>query len=343
MKRFKKVASIALVSAISVSMLAGCGTSGTASSAAASTPNASAASQAASSAAPASSAQAQFIVGFANNNDQYNYCAKFRDDLVKECQKQNIKLLVTDAKGDTNVQNGQIDDFIVQNAKIVSAISNDLDGSVPALESAKNANLPYVSFLTSVKDGDKYDKYIYIGSQNYDAGKKQGEYLAKALPQNAKVIYLTGQPNDQQYIDRKAGLKDALKSRTDIKWLSEYNTENKKDKGMSVTEDCLQAYSAFDAIICQNDDSALGAVEALKSANRMKGVITVGIDGSDAALQSIKAGELSVSILQNAEAQAKAGAEVFAKIRDGADPAAIKDIYVPFETITKDNVSEYLK
>lgn len=292
-------------------------------------------------AAAAESAE-EFIVGFANNNDVYDYCAKFRDYLVEATEAEGITILVTDAEGDTNVQNGQIDDLIIRGAKVVSAISNDLDGSVPALEAARAAKIPYISFLTTVRNADDYDKFIYIGSRNYDAGHMQGEYLAKALPKDAKIIYLTGQPNDQQYIDRKAGLVDALAERTDITWLAEYNSENQKDKGLSITEDCLQAYDSFDAIVCQNDDSALGVVEALKAANRLEGVITVGLDGSDSALASIKAGELTISILQDAKAQAAAGAKVFAQIRDGVDPTKIEDILVPFAVINAENVDEYL-
>ena len=288
-------------------------------------------------------AENKYVVGFANNNDVYDYCAKFRDYLKAECNALGIDVIVTDAGGDTNVQNGQIDDMIVQDAKIVSAISNDLDGSVPALEAARAAGIPYVSFLTTIRNADDYDKFIYIGSQNYDAGAMQGEFLAKALPENAKIIYFTGAPNDQQYIDRKAGLMDKLAARTDVTVLAEYNVQNKKDLGMSTAEDCLQAFEAFDAIVCQNDDSALGVVEALKSASRLEGVITVGLDGSDAALASIAAGELTMSVLQDAKAQAKAGADVFAKIRDGADPATIEDVFVPFAIITKDNVADFQK
>ncbi len=292
--------------------------------------------------AAAAESTEEFIVGFANNNDVYDYCAKFRDYLVEATEAEGITIFVTDAKGDTNVQNGQIDDLIIREAKVVSAISNDLDGSVPALEAARAAKIPYISFLTTVRNADDYDKFIYIGSRNYDAGHMQGEYLTKALPKDAKIIYLTGQPNDQQYIDRKAGLVDALAERTDITWLAEYNSENQKDKGLSITEDCLQAYDSFDAIVCQNDDSALGVVEALKAANRLEGVITVGLDGSDSALASIKAGELTISILQDAKAQAAAGAKVFAQIRDGVDPATIEDILVPFTVINAENVNEYL-
>ena len=92
-----------------------------------------------------SSEKNDYLVGFANNSDTYNYCAKFRSYLKDVTEAEGISITVTDAGGDTNVQNGQIDDFIVQNVNVVSAISNDLDGSIPALEAAKAAGLPYVS------------------------------------------------------------------------------------------------------------------------------------------------------------------------------------------------------
>ena len=142
-----------------------------------------------------------YLVGFANNSDTYNYCAKFRTYLKEATEAEGIDIMVTDAGGDTNVQNGQIDDFIVQNANAVSAISNDLDGSVPALKAAEDAGIPYISFLTTVSGGDDYDGYIYVGSPNVDAGTAQGEYLVDVLPENAKILYFTGEPNDQQYLD----------------------------------------------------------------------------------------------------------------------------------------------
>lgn len=287
--------------------------------------------------------EADFVIGFANNSDTYNYCAKFRTYLKQETETLGMKIIVTDAGGDTNVQNGQIDDFLVQNVNIVSAISNDLDGSVPALEAVRAANIPYISFLTTIRNADDYDKFIYIGSKNYDAGVEQGKYLVENLPENAQIVYFTGEPNDQQYIDRKQGLMDQLASRPDITILSEYNVKNQKDLGMSTAEDVMQAFDKFDAIVCQNDDSALGVVEALKSAGRLEGVMVIGIDGSDDALQSVKNGEMTMTVLQDALAQAKAGAQVFQQIRDGADPSTIEDVYVPFQIITKDNVDDYLK
>lgn len=284
-----------------------------------------------------------YLVGFANNSDTYSYCAKFRSYLKEEVEAKGMEIMVTDAAGDTNVQNGQIDDFIVQSANAVSAISNDLDGSVPALEAAKAAGIPYVSFLTSVSGGDDYDGYIYIGSPNYDAGKAQGEYLCEVLPENAQILYFTGVPNDQQYIDRKQGLTEALAARDDIEILDEYNVENAKDKGMSTAEDCLMSYDKFDAIVCQNDDSALGVVEALKGAGRLSEVLVLGIDGSDDALASIKNGEMAMTAFQDARAQAQAGADVFEQLKNGTSPADIEDVFVPFKIVSADNVDEYME
>ena len=311
----KRLLSILMVTAMCATMVVGCGTADDTKDSSSS-----------------SKGKSDYLVGFANNSDTYNYCAKFRSYLKDATEAKGISITVTDAGGDTNVQNGQIDDFIVQNANVVSAISNDLDGSIPALEAAKDAGLPYVSFLTSVSGGDDYDGYIYVGSPNEDAGKAQGEYLCEAFPDGASILYFTGAPNDQQYVDRKKGLEEALKKNPNIKILDEYNVENSKDLGMSTAEDSLLSYDKIDAIVCQNDDGALGVVEALKSAGKLDSIQVLGIDGSDDALQSI----------QDAKAQAEAGADIFEKLKKGTDPADIEDVNIPFKIVTKDNVADYL-
>lgn len=321
----KRLLSILMVTAMCATMAVGCGTADD-------TKDSSSFSK----------GKSDYLVGFANNSDTYNYCAKFRSYLKDATEAKGISITVTDAGGDTNVQNGQIDDFIVQNANVVSAISNDLDGSIPALEAAKDAGLPYVSFLTSVSGGDDYDGYIYVGSPNEDAGKAQGEYLCDAFPDGASILYFTGAPNDQQYVDRKKGLEEALKKNPNIKILDEYNVENSKDLGMSTAEDSLLSYDKIDAIVCQNDDGALGVVEALKSAGKLDSIQVLGIDGSDDALQSIQDGEMTMTALQDAKAQAEAGADIFEKLKKGTDPADIEDVNIPFKIVTKDNVADYL-
>ena len=168
-----------------------------------------------------------------------------------------------------------------------------------------------------------------MGSPNTDAGKAQGEYLCEVLPENARILYFTGEPNDQQYIDRKQGLTDALAARSDIEIMDEYNVKNAKDQGMRTAEDCLMSYDEIDAIVCQNDDAALGVVEALKSAGRLEGILVLGVDGSDDALTSIKNGEMAMTALQDARAQAQAGAEISSSSKTAPVPQILKTYMYP--------------
>jgi ABC-type sugar transport system ATPase subunit len=112
-------------------------------------------------------------------------------------------------------------------------------------------------------------------------------------------------------------------------------------EGMKVTEDWIQSFPQFDAIIAANDRMALGALEALQGADRLKGVMISGVDGVPDALKAIKAGEMSQTIFENAGGQARAAFEVVEGIKKGDQPPAEK--LVPFESISKDNVDQYTK
>jgi len=112
---------------------------------------------------------------------------------------------------------------------------------------------------------------------------------------------------------------------------------------MLITEAWIQAYEKFDAICCQNDDSALGAIEALKAANRLEGVYVVGLDGGDPALASIQSGELAATAYQDAEGQAEALVEICKRIIEGEDPTVIEDIVIPFKMVTLENVQDFIK
>ena len=222
----------------------------------------------------------------------------------------------------------------------------DKDGCLPAIDYAKQAgNLPVISVLTSLRDrGNNYKNYIYVGSRNYDGGLMQGAWLAKTLRKGAGVWLLGSSSGDQQGIDRQKGLLDGLAQggRTDVKVVSNMMTNNMKDKGVSVMEDWLNAYPKIDCVAGTNDDSVLGAIEAAKSAGRMNdGTIFVGLDGGDAARQSVKAGEMTMTVLQDADTQAKELINVAVKLRSGVDPSKISDVFVPFKVITRDNVDKF--
>ena len=125
-------------------------------------------------------------------------------------------------------------------------------------------------------------------------------------------------------------------------FIEDFGLEGDAHAGKWHRQISLLSYDKIDAIVCQNDDGALGGVEALKSAGKLDSIQVLGIDGSDDALQSIQDGEMTMTALQDAKAQAEAGADIFEKLKKGTDPADIEDVNIPFKIVTKDNVADYL-
>jgi inositol transport system substrate-binding protein len=112
-------------------------------------------------------------------------------------------------------------------------------------------------------------------------------------------------------------------------------------QGMALMEDWLQAFPKIDGVICANDQMALGAIQALKAANRLTGTYIAGVDCTDEMLQDIKAGIADVSILQSAPLEAQGAYEMLKKLRAG-ETLPDQDI-IPQVAVSKDNVDQYLK
>jgi inositol transport system substrate-binding protein len=161
------------------------------------------------------------------------------------------------------------------------------------------------------------------------------------LPENAKVVYMTGTAGMSVTVDRQEGLHDALEEagRTDVEFLAENDANFDKAEGMTLMEDWIQSFPEIDAVIAANDQMALGAMEALKAADRLEGIQVIGVDGVEEALAAIKNGEMTMTAFQNCDAQAKACTELLDKLANGEE---VSDVLVPYETITADNVDEYM-
>ncbi|MBN7130605.1 sugar ABC transporter substrate-binding protein [Burkholderia multivorans] len=286
----------------------------------------------------ASAADKKFVVGYTNLADTDVFTMS-RKSAFSDAAKAdpNLNVIFTDANGDASRQLDQIDNFISQKVDAIVVVPVDYQGIVPGVERANKAGIPVIALGIQSAGG----KYTFVGSKNFDAGRLQGEFMAAKLPKNAQILYLQGTPGLYHSKERLAGFTQALAKRPDVKVLSNLPANYDRANGMQVTEDWVQRFPKFDAIIAANDQMALGALEALKTAGRLKGVMISGIDGTADALHAIKAGEMSQSIFQNAKGQGAAAYQVIETIKSGKQPPA--EVIVPFESVTKDNVGTYLK
>lgn len=289
-----------------------------------------------------------YKVAYANVNDLFPYTVKLRDYLKLYAEEAGMEFFSSHAENDLNKQVDQVENYLLQGVNAMIVMPCDPDGIVPMVDKCWEQGVPFCTVA-----GNTTGKSIHVGSLNYEAGLMQADYMAEVLPENGKVLYLHADPINQEYVDRRNGFLTLFEKRPDLELLSEQNCKSRTDLGMSVTETWIQAYPQFDGIVCQNDDSALGAVEALKAANRLEGVYVVGLDGSDPALESIVAGELAATAYQDAPGQARAMIDILIDIRDGVDPETLVNdgpnpvptapvIAIPFQIITAENVQDFM-
>ena len=158
-------------------------------------------------------------------------------------------------------------------------IVQPLDGQalIPVIDKAYAMNPPIPVINLALKIDDKNS--VSLESDPILEGRLIGDYAAKKLPQGAKVAILEGEPGNLAAASREKGILEGLKARPDIKVIADLTSHWRRDNAMSITEDWLQAYPQIDAILCHNDDSALGAIEALKAVGKAGKVMVLGVDG----------------------------------------------------------------
>jgi inositol transport system substrate-binding protein len=334
----KKIISILLMSILLVSLLSACGSDASDNQSANTSDPAKSEEQA--KADDSTKTDKKFKIGFANIADTDVYCKFGRDVFIEQAEARgNYEVIATDADLKNDVQLAQIETLIAQKVDAIVVIPVDYAGVVPGIQAANKAGIPIISLIIDAKDGD----FTFVGSSNKEAGIMQGEFLAETLPENAQVLYMEGTPGLDHSKLRKEGFHEVMsEKRSDIKILASQPADYYRDKAMALMENWMQAYPEFDAVIAANDQMALGAIQALKGADRLEGVQVVGIDATEEACATIKTGEMKLSVFQDAENQAKACLETLVSILEKGEEAP-EEVIVPFKDVTQENVDEFIK
>lgn len=284
------------------------------------------------------SSDEKFVIGYSNRLDSDTFLMDLKTAFGEIASKdESVEVLYADADNDSQKQLEQIDNFFVQGGDCLVICPNDGDSIVSAVEAANEKDIPVIIFSTESAGGE----YYFVGISNYDCGLMQGEFMKDALPEGAKVLYLGGNSGYQISIDRKEGFYAGLGDRADdIEILSEQECMYTMDEGMTIMEDWIQTFPEFDAVVCVNDQSALGAIQALKGANILEGKLVAGIDAIDDARTAVKDGDMTMTVMQDPIAQAQAVYDAVKVLKDGGEPEKV--VEVPLIEITKDNVDEYI-
>ena len=275
---------------------------------------------------------------FLVHTGQNLYGSMLREEFDKIAKEHGQAVDYFDAGGDADVQAEQLERIVQNGAKFAVLLAVDENKVVPAVEKAVDAGVNVVAAQRHLAS----DKVFGVYSDEYGAGQMQAEYMERNLPTGAHVFYLQGSSELLSSRQRWEGFKDrCLAKRPDIWIVDRQDGRYSREEGRRITEQWLHDYSQIDAIICANDEMALGALAALTSAHRARGCMVSGIDAMEDAVSAVEAGEMRQTIKQDVRGQAQGVYRMIEQLQQGEQPKEI--LYIPLIPITKDNVAKYRK
>ena len=216
------------------------------------------------------------------------------EGLRTEAEKKGYNLIITSAEWDLGKQTSQVEDFISRKVDAIVICPVDSKGIGSGITEANKAGIPVFTADIAAEEGKVVS---HIASDNVQGGKLAGEYLAKLLKGKGKVAIIN-QPAITSVLDRVAGFKEAISGYPDIKIAADVNGQGVRDRSLQAAADVLQANPDLNGIFGINDDTALGALDAVNQFNR-RGISIIGYDATPPAADAILKGtSLKADVVQ---------------------------------------------
>ena len=243
------------------------------------------------------------VVGFSQPEKEVNpFRIAETESIRSEAKERGVKKLVyTNANSQASKQISDIRDMIAQDVDALIVAPLLEEGLDPALNAAKQAKVP-VFLIDRETAGTPCEDYItFMGSNFLEQGKRAADIMADLTNEKAKVAVLEGTPGASVTIDRTEGFEKQLKKYPDMEIVASQTGEFLRTKGQTVMEQLIQSNPEIDAVYAENDEMALGAIQALKDAGKDPGqdVKVVSIDGTRQAVQAIITGDINAVIETN--------------------------------------------
>lgn len=250
----------------------------------------------------------------------------------------DVELTVVDAGGDAAKQLQQVETFISQKVDAIIMQPQEQEACSPAIDKAKAAGIPIINCNSlTITEPD-----AYVGSNDSESAEIAMTYIAEQLGGKGNVLMMHGHPGQTAEVKRTEGAMDILAQNPDMTLLDEQTADWDRAEAMTLMENWIQAYGdQINAVFCQNDEMALGALNALVQAGKKDNVLVVGVDAIDDALQSVKDSKMDATVYQDCKGQAEGAIEAAYKLAKGE--SVEKEILIPFILVTTENVDEYLK
>lgn len=235
-----------------------------------------------------------------------------------------VNLDIRNAEQSQIFQNSHMDDFIEDGCDVVCINLVDRTDASSVIEKAKSSDVPVIFYNRELvkEDLERWEKLYYVGADAFESGRMQGEILVDQCRKDFSSIDKNGD-GVLQYImlEGEAGHNDSMsRSMSVIQEITEngYTVEKladeianwNRDQAASKMSSFLELYgSRIEVILANNDDMALGAVDALHDQGMEAGSsewpVILGVDGTAVGMKAVENGELLGTVINDAKGQAQ--------------------------------------
>lgn len=292
---------------------------------------------------------------------QLNICIREQLDQL-ENDDFEIIIAVRDAAGSQRTQDDQVKELIDAGCNILFINLVDRTDPSEIIDIAKENNVPIIFFNREpvAEDMMRWDGLYYVGADAKQSGTLQGELAVDAILADSRIdrnkdgkiqyVVLEGEPGHQDAIIRTESAVNTLKDNgIQLEKLgygiANWNRAQAQNRMMQIIG---QHQNEIELVLANNDDMALGAIDAYKKLNYTESALPLffGIDGTDVGLQAVTDSELAGTVYNDKEGQATAMAKLAVAIISGDGLEEIefqneKYIYLPYFKVTIDNVDDF--
>jgi inositol transport system substrate-binding protein len=256
----------------------------------------------------------------------------------------DVDLTIVDANNDSAKQTGQVENFLAQGMDAVVILPVDTAATGPMTKAVVKSGKPlvYVNRLPS----NLPKSVVYCGSNSIDAGIMNMEELGKAMGGKGNVVILMGELSNEAAIGRTDGIKKVIKEKyPDIKIVREQTGNWKREQGKTIMENWLASGQEINGVASNNDEMALGAIQAIKAAGKQGKILVGGTDASHDALEAMDKGELNDTVFQDPVGQGVESANAAYLLAKKEPNSKVVDgkIWIPYQRVTKENYKSFMK
>ena len=297
----------------------------------------------------AGAAGAETTIGITMTKFDDNFLTVLRNGMVEYAAGMDgVNVQVEDGRDDMARQLDQVNNFIASGVDAIVANPADTDATVAKTQAAEAAGIPLVYVNREpINVATLPSSQAFVGSDEVDSGTQQTKAVCQILKDmgkgdGAEVVVLVGGLSHMAARVRTQDVHDVVATPecSFMKVVEEQTANWSRDEANDLVTNWMSAGLQFDAVIANNDEMALGAIQALKATGvSMEEMIVAGIDATQDALAAMAAGDLDVTVFQNAAAQGEGALDAALALARGESVDSV--IYVPFEPVLPENLENY--